>query len=119
VLTALPAGTLPDTFVHPHGLFRNVLVTGPLSIAGTTTIAGREALVVRARHPRTTRVLTDRPDRWLDVGIDRASGFVVLLAEHIGEVETRRGEVTLLEIDSPIGDGAFRLHLGADVRMLY
>jgi hypothetical protein len=119
VLTALPAGSIADSFVHPHSLFRNVLVTGPLSIAGTLEIAGREALVVRARHPRTSQVLVDRPDRWVDVGIDRASGFVTLLSEHVGEVETRRAEVTQLEIDGEVPDSAFRLHLGSDVRMLY
>ena len=34
-LTRLPAGSLAETFIHPHGLFRNVLVTGPLAIVGT------------------------------------------------------------------------------------
>jgi hypothetical protein len=119
VLTPLPAGSIADAFVHPHSLFRNVLVTGPLSIAGTLSIADREAYVVRARHPRTSKVLVDRPDRWVDVGIDRASGFVTLLAEHVGEAETQRSEVTLLEIDGEIPDAAFELHLGSDVRMLY
>jgi hypothetical protein len=119
VLTQLPAGSLADTFVHPHSLFRNVLVTGPLSIEGTLTIAGRDALLVRSRHPRTSEVLVDRPDRWVDIAIDRSSGFVTLLAEHVGDAETRRGEVTLLEIDPDVPDEAFTLHLGADVRMLY
>ena len=119
VVTQLPAGSLADTFVHPHSLFRNVLVTGPLSIVGTSELAGREAIVVRARHPRTAKVLVDRPDRWVDVGIDRSSGFVTLLSEHVGEAETRRGEVTLLDLDPDIPDEAFQLHLGSDVRMLY
>jgi hypothetical protein len=115
----LPAGSLADAFIHPHSLFRNVLVTGPLSIEGTLPIAGREAIVVRCRHPRTSKVLVDRPDRWVDVGIDRSSGFVVLLSEHVAETETRRGETTLLELDPDIPDDAFGLHLGSDVRMLY
>jgi hypothetical protein len=119
VVTQLPAGSLADTFIHPHNLFRNVLVTGPLSIVGTSEFGGREAIVVRSRHPRSSEVLVDRPDRWIDVGIDRSSGFVTLLSEHIGEAETRRGEVTLLDLDPDIPDEAFQLHLGSDVRMLY
>jgi hypothetical protein len=119
VLTALPAGSLADAFVHPHSLFRNVLVTGPLSVLGTTTVAGREAIVVRSSHPRTAKVLVDRPDRWVDVGIDRSSGFILLLSEHVGEAETRRGEVSVLDLDADIPDEAFELHLGSDVRMLY
>ena len=51
-LTALPPGSLVDTFVHPHGLFRNVLVTGPLAVIGTQLVGDREAIVVRAEHPR-------------------------------------------------------------------
>jgi hypothetical protein len=119
ILTPLPAGTLADAFVHPHSLFRNVLVTGPLTVIGTMAVAGRDAIVVRSSHPRTSKVLVDRPDRWVDVGIDRSSGFVTLLSERVGEVETRRGEVTLLDIDPDIPDEAFALHLGSDVRMLY
>jgi hypothetical protein len=119
VLTQLPAGSLADTFVHPHNLFRNVLVTGPVEVLGALEVAGREAVVVRARHPRTSKVLVDRPDRWVDVGIDRSSGFVTLLAEHVGEAETRRGEVTALDLDPDIPDEVFQLHLGSDVRMLY
>jgi hypothetical protein len=94
-------------------------VTGPLAVLGTMEVAGREAIVVRARHPRTAEVLVDRPDRWVDVGIDRSSGFVVLLSEHVGEAETHRGEVSALDLDPDIPDEAFELHLGSDVRMLY
>ncbi len=91
--TRLPAGSLPETFIHPHGLFRFVLVTGPLSVIGVQSVAGREAIVVRAQHPRSAKVLVDRPDRSIDVGIARDSGFVVLLTERIGESRhsARRG----------------------------
>ena len=119
VLTALPAGSVADALIHPHGLFRNVLVTGPLSIVGSLRIADSEAFVVRSRHPRRSEVLVDRPDHWVEAGIDRASGFVTLLSEHVGEMETHRAEVTSLELDPDIADEAFRLHLGSDVRMLY
>lgn len=118
-LTALPAGSTADAFIHPHGLFRNVLVTGPLAILGTMDVAGREAIMVRSEHPRSTKILTDRPDRHVDVGIDRARGFLLHLSEHIGEQTTRLAEVTSLEVDPDIPDSAFRLHLAADVRDIY
>ncbi len=118
-LTRLPAGSLPETFVHPHGLFRNVLVTGPLSVVGTQPVAGREAIVVRARHPRSAKVLVDRPDRSVDVGIARDSGFVVLLTERIGDTVTRHAEVTALDLDPTLFDSAFELRLPADVRKVY
>jgi hypothetical protein len=118
-LTRLPAGSLADAFIHPHGLFRNVLVTGPLAVIGTQPVAGREAVVVRARHPRSAKVLVDRPDRSIDVGIARDSGFVVLLTERIGETITRHAEVTTLELDPTLFDSAFELKLPTDARKVY
>lgn len=118
-ITALPSGTLADTFVHPHGLFRNVLVTGPLAIVGSQLVNGREAIVVRAQHPRSAMVLVDRPDRSIEVGIDRATGFLLLLVERIADEVTQHAEVTALEVDATIFDSAFELNLPADVRELY
>ena len=118
-LTQLPAGSLADTFIHPHGLFRNVLVTGPLAIVGVQPVADREAIVVRAQHPRAAKVLVDRPDRSIEVGIGRDSGFVLLLTERIGDTVTRHAEVTSLELDPVIFDAAFELKLPADVRTIY
>ena len=82
-------------------------------------MAGREAIVVRAQHPRSAKVLVDRPDRSIDVGIARDSGFVVLLTERIGETVTRHAEVTTLELDPTLLDSAFELKLPADTRRLY
>jgi hypothetical protein len=118
-LTRLPAGSLMDTFVHPHGLFRNVLLTGPLAVVGTRDVAGREAIVVRGHHPRTAKVLVDRPDRSLEVGIDRVSGFLVLVRERIGDVVTSEAQATELLIDPVVPPTAFELRLPSDVRMLY
>lgn len=118
-LTALPAGSLADAFIHPHGLFRNVLVTGPLAVVGVQPVADREAIVVRAQHPRAAKVLVDRPDRSIEVGIGREVGFVLLLIERIGETVTRHAEVTTLELDPTVFDSAFELKLPADVRRLY
>lgn len=118
-LTRLPAGSLAETFIHPHGLFRSVLVTGPLAVVGVQPVAGREAIVVRARHPRTAKVLLDRPDRAVEVGIARDSGFVVLLTERVGETLTRQAEVTALDLDPTLFESTFELQLPADVRRLY
>ena len=118
-VTRLPAGSLPETFIHPHGLFRNVLVTGPLAVVGTQSVAGREAIVVRSLHPRSAKVLVDRPDRSIDVGIARDSGFVVLLIERIGESVTRHAEVTSLDLDPTLFDSAFELKVPSDARKIY
>ncbi len=118
-LTALPPGSLVDTFVHPHGLFRNVLVTGPLAVIGTQLVGDREAIVVRAEHPRASKVLVDRPDRSIEVGIDRATGLLLLLTERIADTVTRHAEVSELTVDPVIPDSAFELRLSADVRRLY
>jgi hypothetical protein len=118
-LTTLPDGSLVDTFVHPHGLFRNVLVTGPLAMVGTRLVGEREAVVVRAAHPRTSKVLVDRPDRRIEVGIDRSSGFLLWVEERVGDTVTRQAEVSELVIDPVVPPTAFELRLPADVRMLY
>jgi hypothetical protein len=118
-LTALPSGSLVETFVHPHGLFRNVLVTGPLAVIGTRQVGDREAIVVRSHHPRSAEVLVDRPDRSLEVGIDRASGFLLLLNERIGDAVTREALVRELVVDPVVPATAFELRLPADVRVLY
>ena len=118
-LTNLPPGSMAEAFVHPHGIFRNVLVTGPLVVLGTRSVADREVIVVQAEHPRSAKVLVDRPDRTVQVGIDRATGFLLLLIEQVGDTVTHHAEVTALELDPDIPDTAFELHLSSDVRMLY
>lgn len=119
-VTALPSETLADTFIHPHGFCRNVLATGAVRILGTSTLAGgREALLLRSDHPRTSHVLTDRPDHWMEVGVDRQTGLILLLAEHVGDRTTRHAEAVTVGIDDPIGDEAFALHISADTKVLY
>jgi hypothetical protein len=118
-LTALPPGSLADAFIHPHGLFRNVLVTGPLAVVGTRPVGEHEAIVVQAAHPRTAKVLVDRPDRSIEVGIGRETGFLLLLNERVGDSVTRHAEVTELLVDPSIPDSTFELRLPADVRRLF
>ncbi|MEX2546883.1 MAG: hypothetical protein WD830_03745 [Chloroflexota bacterium] len=119
-VTTLPAETLAEMFVHPNGFCRNVLATGVVTQRGTQELAGgREALLLRCDHPRTSHVLTDRPDHWLEVGIDLQTGIVLLLAEHIGEQLTRHAEVVTMAIDEPIVDDVFLVHISSDARVLY
>ena len=119
-VTPLPPETLAETFIHPHGFCRNVLATGQTRRLGTAVLlGGREAIVLRCDHPRTSHVLTDRPDHWLEVAVDYQTGLILLLAEHIGGRITRHGEVVSLGLDEPITDDAFRLHLSADTLRLY
>lgn len=119
-VTTLPAETLADTFVHPNGLCRNVLGSGVVTRRGTQALVGdREAILLRCDHPRTSHLLTDRPDHWLEVGVDLQTGMVVLLAEHVGEQMTRHAEVQSIALDEPIGDDVFRLHISSDTRVLY
>jgi hypothetical protein len=118
--TDLPMETLVDTFVHPHGFSRNVLATGRLELLGTIRLVhDREGFLLRAHHPRTTEVLTDRPDHWLEVGVDRATGLILMLVERVGDQVTRDARVTYLEPDAPVGDDAFELYLSSDVKMMY
>jgi len=118
--TRLPIGSVADTFIHPHGLARNVLTTGRLSIDGVRGMTcGREAVVLRCDHPRSSKILVDRPDHWLEVGIDRTLGIILLLAEYLGDRPTRHAEVVSIEPDASVGDEALELHLGPDVRRLY
>lgn len=117
--TPLAVSSALDTMIHPHGFIRNVLLTGPVALVGTTHVAGREALVLRADHPRSSHVLTDRPDRWIEVGVDRMTGFISLLVEHIGERVTRHAQLIALETNAAIPDEAFAVNLPADVRMIY
>lgn len=118
--TLLPFETVVDTFVHPHGFCQNVLATARLRLLGTTPLAGdREAYLLRADHPRTTEVLTDRPDRWLEVGVDRLTGAILLLTEHIAEQVTRDAEVTDFEPDAAFADDVFKLYTSSDVRRVY
>lgn len=119
-VTTLPAESVADTFVHPRGFCHNVLMTGPVYRRGTQQMAsGREAILLRCDHPRTSHVLTDRPDHWLEVGIDLQTGMIVLLAEHVAEIMTRHAEAVTVSLDERIPDEAFALHVSADTRRIF
>lgn len=118
--TALQAETVADTFVHPNGFCRNVLASGAVTRVGTAALCGgRETILLRCDHPRISHVLLDRPDHWLEVGVDAQTGLLLLLAEHVGDAITRRAEATSIRLDEPIPDAAFTIHVSADTRTIY
>jgi len=118
--TSLQPETVVDTFVHPHGFCRNVLSTGAVTRRGTAALAGgRETMLLRCDHPRTSHLLNDRPDHWLEIGVDAQTGMLLLLAEHVGDHITRHAEAVNVSLDETIPDSAFTIHMSADTRTIY
>jgi len=118
--TALPNESIADTFVHPNGLCNNVLRTGTVYRTGTAALAGgRETMLLRCNHPRSSQLLLDRPDHWLEVGVDSQTGLLLLLAEHVGDRITRHAEAMSVRLDENIPDSAFTIHTSADTRTIY
>jgi hypothetical protein len=118
-LTALPANSLPDTFVHPGGYCQNVLATGATAVTGTGTVAGREAIFVTCDHPRTIEMAGDRPDHRLEVAVDRETGLLSLLVESFGGTVSRRVEATELAPDAAIPESAFAVAVPGDASSIY
>jgi hypothetical protein len=118
--TPLQPETVVDTFVHPNGFCRNVLATGVVYRRGSAAIAGgRETILLRCDHPRVSHLLLDRPDHWLEVGVDAVTGMIVLLAEHVGDRITRHAQATSIKLDETIPDAAFTVHTSSDTRTIY
>jgi hypothetical protein len=118
-LTALPANTLADAFVHPGGYAQNVLATGSCAVLGTGSVAGREAVFLASDHPRTIEMAGDRPDHRLQVAVDRETGVLVLVVESFGDAVTRRVEAVELTPDATIPDSAFSVATPADAWSIY
>ncbi len=118
-VTALPAETLVDTFVHPAGYCQNVLATGRCFIGGSAVVNGREAVLLECDHPRTTRSSGDRPDFHLSIAVDRATGVILRLVESIGGSVTRQADVVDLAPDAALQSNAFELEFPTGTTMLY
>lgn len=118
--TTVQPETVADTFVHPNGFCRNVLNSGVVYRRGTASlVSGRETILLRCDHPRLSHLLLDRPDHWLEIGVDTVTGMMVLLAEHVGDRITRHAEATSIRLDEAIPDSAFTIHTSSDTRTLY
>jgi hypothetical protein len=106
-LTHLLSESLPDLFIHPAGYCQNVLATGVCRVSGTTSVAGREAIVVECDHPRTVEVMADRPDFAVRIAVDRRDGVILRLEESIGGTVTRDAIVTSYRPDAAIDEREF------------
>ncbi len=118
-ITALPAETLPETFVHPAGYCQNVLATGRCLVTGTDIVSGREAILLDCDHPRTIELAADRPDFHISIAVDRETGVIVRLIETIGGEVTRCAEAIELQPDAPLPGTAFVFVFPTGTTMLY
>lgn len=118
-ITALPAETLPEAFIHPAGYCQNVLATGRTWISGTDVVAGREAIVVQSDHPRSVEMSADRPDFHIEVAVDRADGVILRLTESIAGDVTREAVVTAYQPNAPLPPGIFDFEFPEGTTTLY
>lgn len=118
-VTALPAETLPDTFVHPAGFCQNTLSTGRCTVTGSDLVIGREAILLECDHPRTTQVAGDRPDYRVSIAVDRETGVILRLVESIGGAVTRDASVVDLVPDAVLPVSAFQFVFPSGTTMLF
>lgn len=118
-VTALPAESLPDVFVHPAGYCQNVLATGDCRVTGTIVVAGREAIVVESDHPRTVETVADRPDFAVRIAVDRGDGVILRLEEALGGRVTRDAIVTSYQPNAALPPDAFAFTIPAGATRLY
>jgi outer membrane lipoprotein-sorting protein len=118
-ITALPAETLAELFVHPAGYCQNVLATGDCWISGTDRVAGREAILLECDHPRAVEREVDRPDYHVQVAADRLDGIVTRLVESVAGEVTRVAEVTYLEPDAALPPTTFVFDFPEGTTLLY
>ena len=118
-LTALPMETLPDAFLHPAGYCQNTLATGTCAVTATTTVSGREALIVESFHPRAVEVVADRPDFRVRVAADRETGAILRLEESIGGMVTRDAVATVFDPDATLPPKVFDFAFPSDTVYIY
>lgn len=118
-ITALPADTLADAFIHPAGYCQNVLATGDCRTVGTDEVAGREVVLLTCAHPRTVEMAGDRPDAGVDVAVDRETGVILRQIERIGDRITRETVAEAFETNPSLPDALFELAFPSDARLIY
>ena len=118
-VTPLQSESVPELFIHPAGYCQNVLGTGSCRVTGTTTVAGREAVVLECDHPRTVEVVADRPDFAVRIAVDRRDGVILRLEESIGGRVTRDALVTSYQPDAPLAPGTFDFAFPSDTTFIY
>jgi outer membrane lipoprotein-sorting protein len=118
-LTALPAESLADSFIHPAGLCQNVLATGRTWVSSTVDVNGREAVVLECDHPRSIGIAADRPDHHIQVSFDRDTGVILRLVETIAGEVTREAAVTSLLPDAALSPAAFAFTFPSGATLIY
>lgn len=118
-ITALPAESLPELFVHPAGYCQNVLATGTCWISGTDRVADREAIVLECDHPRAVERYVDRPDYHVQVSVDRLDGVITRLVESVGGEVTRVAEVVHIDPDAALPATTFDFEFPEGTTLLY
>jgi outer membrane lipoprotein-sorting protein len=118
-VTPLQTESLADLFVHPAGYCQNVLATGACGIVGSTTVAGREAIVLECDHPRAIEVTADRPDFAIRIAVDRRDGVILRLEESMGGRVTRDAITTSYLPDAPLPPSAFVFSFPSDTTFIY
>ncbi len=118
-MTPLQAETLPELFIHPGGYCQNVLATGECLVVGSSTVAGREAIVLECDHPRAIEMTADRPDFMIRISVDRADGVILRLEESIGGRITRDALVTSYVPDAPLPPSAFAFTFPPETTVIY
>jgi outer membrane lipoprotein-sorting protein len=111
--------SLPDLFIHPAGYCQNVLATGSCRVTGSTSVAGREAIVVECDHPRTVEVMADRPDFAIRIAVDRRDGVILRLEESIGGRVTRDAITTSYLPNASLPPSAFSFTFPSDTTFIY
>jgi outer membrane lipoprotein-sorting protein len=118
-VTPLQAESLPELFIHPAGYCQNVLGTGRCRVTGSTSVAGRDAIVLECDHPRTIEVAADRPDFAVRIAVDRLDGVILRLEESIGGSVTRDAVVTSYQPDVALLPDAFDFTFPSDTTFIY
>ena len=90
-----------------------MLATGACRVTGTTSVEGREAIVLECDHPRTIELTADRPDFAIRISVDRIDGVILRLEESMGGVTTRDAIVTSYVPDAAPAAVGVRVHLPA------
>jgi len=118
-VTALPAETLPELFIHPAGYCQNVLATGECWVAGADRVAGREAIVLECDHPRAVERSVDRPDYHVQVFVDRVEGLITRLVESVAGEVTRDAQVVHLDPDAALPPSTFDFEFPEGTTLIY
>ena len=118
-VTPLLMESLPELFIHPAGFCQNILATGSCEIIGLTSVAGREAIALECRAPRTTELAGERQDFVIRIAVDRLDGVILHLEESLGGQVTRDAVVTSYRPNAQLGPADLAFSFPGDTTFIY